>query len=929
MDISSCINWGDVSTEFCENGLSVIHINMRSIGNKFNELVAHLNAIEKKFSLIILCETWLSIDRDVGYELDGYKSRAVYRISRSGGGIKVFYLDHLSVNFAENFSGCFDDYECLLLKIMVPNFGKLNVCAIYRIPNTDFNNFIQNLQQIILFLNSERSIFAGDFNLNTIQTPLCNRTNEYNNMMQSFGYENFINVPTYISPQNDTETSCLDHIWANFACRNARGFTVGPNLSDHYAVCCIFDIFTKNVPEKIKFRNFCQENIQKFESNATHEFNSFLPPSNGINEYATYLKDFIMKLINKYFPIMTKQISKKRMKSPWVTDEIVRCIRKKHAWFRLLKRNRITRNSYNEYCRALKNVFDIAEDEYFRNKFNSLSGDQAKNWKILNSLLGKNTEALPDHFIIDNESTHDKDKITAGFSKYFHDHPLSIHQSIPSSTEDFSQLIPFNENNMFFAYATADEISRVILQLKSGGGLDDVPVKVLKMVHHKVSIYLSKLFNLCLLSGDYPEIFKISRITPVFKKGSREMIENYRPIAIVLNLSKVFDNLIFTRIQSFFSKFNLLSENQYGFRKGKNTELAIMKLTSEILPAVSQNKFCICIFLDYRACFDTICREIFFEKLFRYGVRGVALDLVKSYFIGRKQWVNFKSNASNIENQDIGVIQGCKTGPMFFDIYCNEFQKLMGEDNYVLYADDTAVVFVGDDLEELVRHVNNKLRRISDWCKFNKLALNPTKSEFMLITNRKIENIPKLYIDQDEIKRVDTVKYLGCFIDDKLKFHVQINHIEAKLSRYCGVSYRLKQHFNRDTALKYYYSCVYGTIRYCLANYGGVAMCTRRCQRVESLQKRIVENLFRNFCQKDGCIFKEMKLLKFPDIYRASVSSYMFQVMILKYVPCLEKALSLGYPSHSHDTRHRDRIELPFPRIESIRMNFQYQFSRI
>ena len=66
----------------------------------------------------------------------------------------------------------------------------------------------------------------------------------------------------------------------------------------------------------------------------------------------------------------------------------------------------------------------------------------------------------------------------------------------------------------------------------------------------------------------------------------------------------------------------------------------------------------------------------------------------------------------------------------------------------------------------------------------------------------------------------------------------------------CGVIYRLKQHFNRDTALKYYYSYVYGTIRYCLANYGGVAMCTRRCQRVESLQKRIVENLFRNLSKR-------------------------------------------------------------------------------
>ena len=160
------------------------------------------------------------------------------------------------------------------------------------------------------------------------------------------------------------------------------------------------------------------------------------------------------------------------------------------------------------------------------------------------------------------------------------------------------------------------------------------------------------------------------------------------------------------------------------------------------------------------AYFSIIVRVLtqFATRYFSGNYSDTALEEWKEGSNGRKQWVNFKSHASNIENHYIGVIQGCKTGPMFFDIYCNEFQKLMGEDNYVLYADDTAVVFVGDNLEKLVRHVNNKFRRRSDWCKYNKLALSPTKSEFMLITNRKIENVPKLYIDQDEIKRIDTVK---------------------------------------------------------------------------------------------------------------------------------------------------------------------------
>ena len=87
---------------------------------------------------------------------------------------------------------------------------------------------------------------------------------------------------------------------------------------------------------------------------------------------------------------------------------------------------------------------------------------------------------------------------------------------------------------------------------------------------------------MCLDHGAYPQNFKISRITPIFKKGSKKCINNYRPISVLCNLSKLFDSLIYDRVHSFFNKFNLLSENQFGFRKNKNTELAILELVNKI-----------------------------------------------------------------------------------------------------------------------------------------------------------------------------------------------------------------------------------------------------------------------------------------------------------------------------------------------------------
>ena len=196
--------------------------------------------------------------------------------------------------------------------------------------------------------------------------------------------------------------------------------------------------------------------------------------------------------------------------------------------------------------------------------------------------------------------------------------------------------------------------------MKASSSLEDIPSLILKLSKHQLSKYLSELFNLCIDQGEFPDVFKISRITPVHKKGPRNIVENYRPVCVLPNISKLFDHLIHTRINNFFICNDFLSDNQYGFRKNKNTELAILELINKIIPSIESKSFCICIFLDYRACFDTISREMLVRKLERYGLRGVGLDLVKAYFADRYQDVRYKKQKSSLSPQNLGVIQGSK-----------------------------------------------------------------------------------------------------------------------------------------------------------------------------------------------------------------------------------------------------------------------------
>ena len=231
------------------------------------------------------------------------------------------------------------------------------------------------------------------------------------------------------------------------------------------------------------------------------------------------------------------------------------------------------------------------------------------------------------------------------------------------------------------------------------------------------------MFNVCIDDDAYPDVFKCSKISAVFKKGNRTHIEPHRPISVLCNLSKIFDSILHERITNYFTRNGLLSADQFGYREAENTELAALRFVNMILPAFQAGSYCIWVFLDFSAFFDSISRDILFNKLVRYGEQGSSLMFVKSYFNNLCQFETFRVASSTIRQQEIGTIQGSKLAPRFFDIYSNDMHSVLAGNEFVMYADDTAVVYVGDDLEELVNNVNFMLEKLVDWFCFNKIDI--------------------------------------------------------------------------------------------------------------------------------------------------------------------------------------------------------------
>ena len=280
--------------------------------------------------------------------------------------------------------------------------------------------------------------------------------------------------------------------------------------------------------------------------------------------------------------------------------------------------------------------------------------------------------------------------------------PQLVLSAIPATNFDGLHCVNWNNSSMHFAPTTPNEVNVTILDLKKKtSDCKEISIKFLDIGREYYSFYLSDLFNLCLRLVTYPDQLKCACIAPIYKSGNKTNIDNYRPISVLQAINKIFEKLIYKRLVSFMDSRNLLSPTQHGFRANCSTETAAMQLVKYALPAFERNGYVLAIFIDYRKAFDCISHDILFEKLHRYGIRGIPLELLRSYFTNRAHYVKFNDAKSNSLPLNIGVVQGSCLGPILFSLYINDFSAYLDTCNNVLYADDTVITLYHDNLEEL------------------------------------------------------------------------------------------------------------------------------------------------------------------------------------------------------------------------------------
>ena len=427
-------------------------------------------------------------------------------------------------------------------------------------------------------------------------------------------------------------------------------------------------------------------------------------------------------------------------------------------------------------------------------------------WRMINEVIGKTNDKTTtiDCLKINNISTYNKQQISNHFGQYFSTVGTTYANKIKQSKTDINsylKVIPENSKSLFMSPTTKFEVSKIISNLptKKSSGHDNINNILLKEIKDEISDILSDIFNRSNTEGIFPDIMKLSEIVPLYKGKDKQCSENYRPISLLITLSKILEKIIYKRTYGFLQETNQLYNSQYGFRNNHSCEYAIAELLGTIVKSTELGKYTACLFLDLSKAFDTLEHTVLLKKMSLYGIRGTANSWFGSYLRSRKLKVKCNQLLSEEYEITYGTPQGSCLGPLLFTIFCNDLNLHLTYLSCIQFADDTTMYCSEKNVRLLEANFAHDLNIVIDWFKANKLTLNASKSVCMLYRPRNgTTNKIKLDIDGAIITNTSQMKFLGLWLDDQNNWIKHITCLRTKLNQ--GSKYKS---FLSESVLKY------------------------------------------------------------------------------------------------------------------------------
>jgi len=899
----------------------ILNLNIRSYNKNSDELQVLLEHLVVKPDVIILTETWFSNDYDEN--LNGYNAFHSFREERRGGGVTVYVKSKYSSSCVSRWSYVGPNMEICSVAFLKEK-TRFVIHGIYRPPDRNVVMFNDEISALFDDVNrSDNVFFAGDLNID-IANP-NGAAVDFIALCHSYSF-----VPLIMSPTHSAG-SCIDHIWYNQLIGVESG-VLELDITDHYPVfasacvgpdCGVDSFFVK------KFRDHSSTSLKTLQEEMAVVSPLYVrriaEEDSDIDVLTESFLNDVFAVYDRCCPLRSKRVSYNRHMKPWITGELIACIRRKHALFREYKRRLVSFEYYNYFKNHVTNLIRQAKRRYFTTKFKSQLGNAAGTWKYINSFLRRKTKkSVPAELISDGVLVSDPAVIANEFSEYFSNIAQNLDDRIPRTDVSAMTYMSDIMNSSFFVTPVTEfDVASVISKLKNKFfGFNSLPTIIYKYCSTVLSPVIADLFNASVQHGKFPSPLKLARVTPIFKSGDATVPSNYRPISILTDLSKVFEKLMYKQLSGFLKSFDVLTACQFGFQQNSSTSDALLEYLDHVYMNLNVKRSVVSVLLDFSKAFDTVRHDILVDKLYHVGIRGGVLNWFNSYLSDRRQYVSINNCNSSHSIVNSGVPQGSVLGPILFLIYINDMSNCSRELNFVHFADDTTVFFSGDVVDDAVAVVNVELLKVQNWLYANRLSLNTNKTSAMIMSNTRTQNFPPVRISGADIEYVSQANFLGVTIDRQLNFKCHVERCVRAVSKAIGMIRRVSDIVPSHARRLMYYSLVYSRISYGIVAWGGsgVGNVTRMERLLRRARNAVVHpggpDLIRSFLSFDS-VFKYFSAVKLYKVINQNQHPYFCRIFVeLK-------------PNHAHNTRFSSSSSFNNPRFAKAKCQNSFVYRAV
>ena len=665
-------------------------------------------------------------------------------------------------------------------------------------PNERFTMQLECIKRMAQNNINHSIMLMGDFNLN--YNLIHNNNYNYKLLFEKLielttelSLEQIVNSSTWSRSINgNIKESILDHFYIKDVTRVVNLSLLDPEIGDHKLIVCTINMNSINPPPTTVIKR-CWKTYNKDKLNAGLATCDFDVDINDVQGFWNHIENELIGVIDVVAPLTEFTGNCTTRTHP--SEKLKPKINRKR---RLLKQFNL--NSSPSVLAKLKEINKEIVAEIKKSKRSSIQrsiipGNSKSLWNAIKRAKDINPNQLPREMRMDGNIVKSED-LSDCFANFFDNKVKRIVETckVDNNVYNGKRKVTCNNGN----FMTPDNIIKALksIKIKNSEGYDRIPQRILNEGMNYLIQPCIKLFNLIYTQRKLPDQWSVSKIIPLFKKGSKTDVENYRPIANLCSMTKVYEQLIIDRLKEIETMNNcdLTGKSQHGFKKNRSTATAGLTIQSILTRALDQNKYALMASIDLSAAFDVVDVNLLLKRLTILGIPSDVIELINIWLKNRLFYIDIDGKCSYLKSSDTGTIQGSRLGPILYAIYVSPLFDLQKITNY---ADDNFIIRSSKILTELIEDMRKSLEAITKWLKQSGLKVNETKTELCAF-HKSAEVRLEIVLNGAILKSKTSMNVLGVIFDSKLQWNDQIAHTVKKANSALHCIKLIKNYFTTE-----------------------------------------------------------------------------------------------------------------------------------